>query len=86
MSKLVAQGSKYDDEIRRKAVLEYSLCGSLAKVSEATGVPRKTLSDWFRSEWWDQLTGELRHNEDEPVSTGEVVRCDPGAKGLDKAV
>ena len=72
MSRLVAQGSKYDDEIRRKAVLKYSQCGSLAEVSEATGVPRKTLSDWRRSAWWDQL--EVRHNDGEVVSVGEPQR------------
>ena len=73
MSKLVAQGSKYDDEIRRKAVSEYSLCGSLAKVSEATGVSRRTLADWRGSDWWDQL---LRQEDGELVSVvgegGEV--------------
>jgi len=52
-------------------VLEYSLCGSLAMVGEATGIPRKTLSDWFRSEWWDQLTAELRQEQGEPELAGE---------------
>ena len=67
----MSRGSRYSDEDRRKAVQEYLVCGSLAMVGEATGIPRKTLSDWFRSEWWDQLTAELRQEDGEPELAGE---------------
>ncbi len=68
MGELVKRGSKYTDQQRREAVMEYSLCGSLAKVSEATGVSRRTLADWRGSDWWDQL---LHQEHGELVSVGE---------------
>ena len=76
----MSQGSKYNDEIRREAVLKYAECGSLAEVSEAIGVPRKTLSDWKRSDWWDQITAELHgelHGElvGEPHTPGPLVEA-----------
>ncbi len=67
----MSRGSRYSDEDRRKAVQEYLVCGSLAMVGEAMGIPRKTLSDWFRSKWWNQLTAELRQEDGEPVTAGE---------------
>jgi len=61
----MSRGSKYTDADRRKAVQEYSLCGSLAEVGESCGIPRKTLGDWFGSKWWNQLTeGEYTEAKD----------------------
>ena len=73
MGELVSRGSKYSDADRRMAVLEYSLCDSLASVSKSTGISRRTLSDWLKSEWWNQLTVELHQQDSEPVSTGSEV-------------
>ena len=73
MGELVSRGSKYSDADRRMAVHEYHLCGCLATVSESIGIPRKTLGDWFRSGWWNQLTAEVRQEESEPVLNGEVA-------------
>ena len=67
----MSRGSRYSDNDRRKAVQEYLVCGSLAMVGEVTGIPRKTLADWSRSEWWDQLTAELRQERGEPELAGE---------------
>ena len=60
MDKLVKQGSKYSDEERRQAVVEYLVTGNMAKVSANTGIPETTLSDWRRTEWWEQLSVEIR--------------------------
>ncbi len=67
----MSRGSKYGNEIKLRAVLEYSLCGSLAEVGESCGIPRKTLSDWYRSEWWNPLSAELRQEQGEPELAGE---------------
>ena len=70
---LMSKGSKYSDQDRLRAVQEYHRCGSLAEVSESTGIPRKTLGDWFRTGWWDELLAEVRRDDGEPVSSsGEV--------------
>ena len=69
----MSKGSKYSDQDRLRAVQEYHRCGSLAEVSESTGIPRKTLGDWFRTGWWDELLAEVRRDDGEPVSSsGEV--------------
>jgi len=82
MGELVKRGSKYSDQQRREAVLEYSVCGSLTKASESTGVSRRTLADWLKSEWWGQLTAELHQGDSELVQTvgegGEVVETKVG--------
>ena len=69
----MSRGSKYSDKQRRAAVLAYSECGCLATVSESTGIPRKTLGDWVRSEWWDQQLTEVRQEDGEPVLIGREV-------------
>ena len=69
----MSRGSKYTDQQRKEAVQEYSASGCLATVSESTGIPRKTLGDWVRSEWWDQQLAEVRQEDGEPVLTGREV-------------
>ncbi len=44
--------SKYSDEDRRRVVIEYHIHGTQTKVSEITGVPRRTISDWTQTEWF----------------------------------
>lgn len=65
MSELVGQGSKYSDEDRRKAVVEYFVAGNMKIVAERTGIPRTTLSGWKQSDWWVRLLGEVRHEKGE---------------------
>jgi hypothetical protein len=68
MSELVGPGSKYTDEDRRKAALEYSLTGSLTKVAARTGIPRKTLSDWKnKSDWWVEISAAVRHQKEAKI-------------------
>ena len=71
MSELVGPGSKYTDEDRRKAALEYSLTGSLTRVAARTGIPRKTLSDWKnQSDWWVEISAEVRHQKEAKILAG----------------
>ena len=67
------RGSKYTDQQRKEAVQEYSASGCLATVSESTGISRRTLSDWLRSKWWDDLTAELRQEDGEHHVLGGKV-------------
>lgn len=58
----VEKGSKYTDEQRREAVIEYGIHGNMAKVAEVTGIPDSTLSHWkHHSDWWVTLLGEVRN-------------------------
>ena len=65
MSELVGQGSKYTDEDRRRAVVEYFVIGNMAKVSTSTGIPESTLCEWKKTDWWDAVTGEVRSEKGE---------------------
>jgi hypothetical protein len=65
---LVHSGSHYDDDIRRQAVVEYSIKGSLQAVSNALGIPRTTLCDWKNSEWWEALSIELRQQTEDRIA------------------
>ena len=44
--------SKYSDEDRRRAVIEYHIHGTQTKVAKITGIPRRTISDWTQTEWF----------------------------------
>jgi transposase-like protein len=60
MSEMVGKGSKYTDEDRRRAVVEYYVGGNMAKVSTSTGIPESTLCEWKKTDWWVQETEEVR--------------------------
>ena len=44
--------SKYSDEDRRRVAIEYHIHGTQTKVAEITGIPRRTISDWIKTEWF----------------------------------
>ncbi len=67
MSTMVKAGSKYTDEDRRRAVVEYYVKGNMAKVSEGTGIPKSTLCEWKKSEWWVEVTGQVRTEKGEEL-------------------
>ena len=61
MGELVNGRSKYTDEDRRRAVIEYHVSGLMTKVSDVTGIPETTLATWKnQSDWWDTLTVAVR--------------------------
>lgn len=61
MSELVSQGSKYTDEERREAAVQYAVTGSVSATSRAMNIPRRTISDWKQTAWWDEVVAEVRH-------------------------
>ena len=67
MSTMVKAGSKYTDEDRRRAVLEYALTGSFTKVAKSMGIPRRTINDWKQSEWWDEMDAAVRHQKNDQI-------------------
>jgi hypothetical protein len=56
----MAAGSHYSDQQRREAVLCYLLHGNWRTVSEATGIPHRTLNDWAMQPWYATLLAEVR--------------------------
>ena len=68
MGKLVASRSKYTDDQRRQAVVEYCVNGLMTKVSESTGIPETTLATWKNNtDWWDDLVVSVRSEINEVI-------------------
>jgi len=56
----VEKGSKYTDQQRREAVIEYGIHGNMAKVAEVTGIPETTLAYWKnKTDWWVTVFAEV---------------------------
>ena len=65
MSEMVAGGSKYTDEQRREAAVQYAISGNLAEVERQTGIPDSTVHTWLNSDWFIGTVGEVRsQNQD----------------------
>lgn len=79
MSELTTQsGSKYTDEDRRNAAMEYVMKGSLTAVERSTNIPKTTLSDWKQTEWWNELAIQAEALVEERIRAGAnsiVDRC-----------
>lgn len=59
--------SKYTDEDRRRVAVEFALVGNMRRVSKVVGIPERTLTDWRRSEWFDELLEEVRSETDDII-------------------
>ena len=61
-------GSKYTNEDRRRAVIEFCVHGVMSKVVKITGIPDTTLAHWKnKSDWWDTLVAEVRNEINEKI-------------------
>ena len=56
----MTEGLKRSWEERETAVWGWCKCGNLTKVAEDTNIPRRTLRDWQKSEWWPELEARVR--------------------------
>jgi len=60
MSKMVPTGSKYTDEQRTEAAIQYAVLGNMKTVAKAIGLPRTTLNDWKKTDWWQELVKDVQ--------------------------
>lgn len=60
MNKLVARGSKYTDEQRIGAAVIYAAKGTYSAVIREMNIPKSTLSNWSKADWWDDVLVEVR--------------------------
>ena len=60
MSAMVPTGSKYTDDQRKQAAMQYAVDGLLSKIEQQQGIPHQTLCDWKQTEWWVEIVGEVR--------------------------
>ena len=85
MGKLVEKGSKYTDEDRRRAAIEYCSTGNMSKVSDNTDIPKSTLSHWrLHTDWWVELVGEVRNEmSDQILAQNMEIATKAGERVLD---
>ena len=60
-------GSKYGNEDRRNAVVNYQVHGSYKKTAEVTGIPASTIRGWAKSDWWLDVSTTVRAETDDKV-------------------
>ena len=60
MDKLVSRGSKYTDEQRISAAVIYAAKGTYSAVIREMNIPKSTLSNWSKADWWDDVLVEVR--------------------------
>ncbi len=65
MSKFAAKGSKYTDDQKAEAAIQYAILGNMKKVAKATGIPRTTIVGWKKADWWDDLVAQVRTEKTE---------------------
>ena len=69
MSELVGNGSKYTDDQRKEAAVQYAIKGSLSAIERDLDIPRTTMVAWKQSDWWHEVVDEVRHeNKDAHIS------------------
>ena len=85
MGKLVASRSKYTDDQRRQAVVEYCVNGLMTKVSESTGIPETTLATWKnKTVWWDDLVVSVRSEINDRILANNLeIATKAGERVLD---
>ena len=60
MSKLVTRGSKYTDDQRIAAAVLYAAKGTYSAVIREQDIPKSTLSNWSKTDWWDDVLVQVR--------------------------
>jgi len=60
---LASRGSKYTDVQRRHAIGVFMVLGNFQATSKQTGIPRVTLQDWSKREWWLNLISVVRQEK-----------------------
>ena len=85
MGELVNGRSKYSDDKRRQAVVEYCVNGLMTKVSESTGIPETTLATWKnKTVWWDDLVVSVRSEINDRILANNLeIATKAGERVLD---
>ncbi len=47
-------------EQKQQAAIEYEVTGSFTKTSKALSIPKQTIHNWSKEEWWVELTSQVR--------------------------
>lgn len=68
-AKGVTTNKQWSDSQKLEAVTTYLALGNLALSSRVLGIPEMTLREWKNKEWWKEVEGELRVQDDIQLSS-----------------
>ena len=71
-------GSKYNDEQRRQAIGVYIVTGNYAETAKQMNMPKRTVHDWSKREWWLSLVEQVRSEKQDELDsqiTGSINRA-----------
>lgn len=69
LSQDISFGSKYTHEQRIEVVGTYLVYGNLNKVAELLNIPRRTLTDWKNTDWWQELITKVRQQKEDEIDS-----------------
>lgn len=65
----VTTNRQWSDSQKLEAVTTYLALGNLALSSRVLGIPEMTLREWKNKEWWKEVEGELKVQDDIQLSS-----------------
>ncbi len=69
MGNLVKSGRKYTDVQGMEVAVLYAVSGNAKQVAKDTGIPRTTIVGWKNQEWWQDVVGQIRaQNNDKALA------------------
>lgn len=68
-AKDVTTNRQWSDSQKLEAVTTYLALGNLALSSRVLGIPEMTLREWKNKEWWKEVEGELKVQDDIQLSS-----------------
>jgi hypothetical protein len=76
-------GSQYSQEIKLQAAGNYLITGNFQTVADQLNIPRRTLTDWSKSEWWQEAITAIRLEKGDEL---DVLLTNAVFKGVNNAV
>jgi len=80
---LANQGSKYSDVDRRNAIGVFIVHGNYQATSNVTGIPRVTIQDWSKKEWWLNALSEVRREKQDELDAQVTNSINKAIKSVD---
>ena len=78
-----SQGSKYTDDIRREAAVQFAVKGNYQAVADTLNIPKTTIQSWKNQDWFNEIIIEVRSEK----SNEHIARySELTSKALDRAL
>ena len=78
------RGSYYTNEEKQFAAAIYLQYGNLVKVSSIVNIPHRTLADWVKTEWWENLVAIVRTEKKAELNANLTRLIDKSVQVIEK--